>query len=74
LSHCIVVARPRAFLRQEAARLLGQVDEDGARLEHRKRSTRTSWSTIAGIFWFGLIAVKAGENCSSFCRFTGITL
>jgi len=27
-------------------------------------------SLIAGIFWFGLIAVNSGENCSPLARLT----
>ncbi len=33
-----------------------------------------SWSTIAGIFWFGLIFVNSGENWSPFQTSTGMTL
>jgi len=60
---------------QEAAALLGQVEQDGARFEHRHRRAAAggSWSTIAGMRLLGLMVRNAGTNCSPRPMFTNRT-
>ena len=64
---------PAPGLRHKPSRLFGQMDQDRARFENRHRPSGSSWSTIAGMRLFGLIARNSGLNWSPLPILIGIT-
>src|SRR2546426_5313186 len=68
MSHCIVVARPRASFGRRRPVFSARWTRMAPDSNTERGPPGTSWSTIAGIFWFGLIAVKGGRELLLFLQ------